>query len=147
MPFLCMTPCVGKHNKKTAAFARDCLAYCYITIPMIDSYFERLHLYRLVAQLAVLNQSLHQAEVIWLFPLNLFFLSPDIPSSVGNGRSCSEFGWGCPSPRSVREPNLRHSSSSSLLFKIVDRHFGCFSWSPRQRYVVLLCQSSLVLLF
>ncbi len=53
----------GKHNKKTAAFARACIAYCYITIPMMDGYLDRLFLYSLSGQLAVLNQSLHQAEV------------------------------------------------------------------------------------
>jgi hypothetical protein len=54
----------GKHNKKTAAFTRACVAYMYITIPMIDGYLERLHLYTLASQLAVLNQSLHQAEAM-----------------------------------------------------------------------------------
>uniref|UniRef100_A0A7S4USV2 Uncharacterized protein n=1 Tax=Paramoeba aestuarina TaxID=180227 RepID=A0A7S4USV2_9EUKA len=66
----------GKHNKKTAAFSRACVAYMYITIPMIGGFLERLHLYTLAAQLAVLNQSLHQAEAMISAAIRL---SQDIP--------------------------------------------------------------------
>ena len=40
----------GRHTKKTAAFAKSCLAYCHITIPSIQDMFRRAQLLLLCAQ-------------------------------------------------------------------------------------------------
>tara|TARA_R110002050_G_scaffold169852_4_gene301694 strand:- start:2374 stop:3975 length:1602 start_codon:yes stop_codon:yes gene_type:complete len=69
----------GQHNKKTAAFIRACVAYCYITIPMIDDVMDRLYLYVMAGQLAVANQSLHQAEAMLQGAINLL---PEMPPST-----------------------------------------------------------------
>eukprot|EP01113_Clastostelium_recurvatum_P024252 TRINITY_DN2894_c0_g1_i4.p1 TRINITY_DN2894_c0_g1~~TRINITY_DN2894_c0_g1_i4.p1 ORF type:complete len:702 (-),score=262.98 TRINITY_DN2894_c0_g1_i4:42-1856(-) len=52
----------GKHNKKTSAFVRACMAYCYITTPSMEDVFTRLHLYLVSASVSLMNQSLTQAE-------------------------------------------------------------------------------------
>ena len=52
----------GKHTKKTAAFVRTCLAFCYITIPSMEEVFSRLYLYLVSATCALLNGSLPQEE-------------------------------------------------------------------------------------
>eukprot|EP00727_Mastigamoeba_balamuthi_P012901 m51a1_g8233 hypothetical protein (963) ;mRNA; r:65433-69134 len=52
----------GKHNRKTAPFIRACIAFCYITIPTMDEVFPRLSLYLLSAEVALLNQSIPQAD-------------------------------------------------------------------------------------
>jgi hypothetical protein len=40
----------GKHSKKTAAFAKACLAFCHITIPSIADVFRKLELLLFCAQ-------------------------------------------------------------------------------------------------
>jgi hypothetical protein len=55
----------GEHTKETAAFARACIAYCYITIPSMEDIFGRLHLYLFAGQVALKNQSVSQAESLF----------------------------------------------------------------------------------
>jgi len=43
----------GKHNGRTSSFVKACVAYCFITIPSIDSRVQRLSLNVLVAQAAL----------------------------------------------------------------------------------------------
>eukprot|EP00007_Cunea_sp_BSH-02190019_P009993 CAMPEP_0174232350 /NCGR_PEP_ID=MMETSP0417-20130205/2651_1 /TAXON_ID=242541 /ORGANISM="Mayorella sp, Strain BSH-02190019" /LENGTH=1061 /DNA_ID=CAMNT_0015310381 /DNA_START=13 /DNA_END=3198 /DNA_ORIENTATION=- len=52
----------GKHTKRTAAFLRACIAYCYITIPSMDDEILRLRLYTLASQISLANSSFHQGE-------------------------------------------------------------------------------------
>jgi len=52
----------GKLNKQTSAFVRACIAYCFITIPSIESIFDRLYLFTLAGEVAIQNQSLSQAD-------------------------------------------------------------------------------------
>lgn len=55
----------GEHTKETAAFARACIAYCYITIPSMEDIFSRLHLYLFAGQIALKNHSISQAESLF----------------------------------------------------------------------------------
>jgi hypothetical protein len=59
----------GKLNKQTSAFVRACIAYCFITIPSIELIFDRLYLFTLAGEVAILNQSLPQAG---MFPTYSF---------------------------------------------------------------------------
>jgi hypothetical protein len=54
----------GRHNRKTAAFAKACLTYCHVTVPTIDSCFTRMILFLHCAQVALINQCLPQAEML-----------------------------------------------------------------------------------
>jgi hypothetical protein len=55
----------GQHSTETAAFARACIAYCYITIPSMEDIFARLHLYLFAGQVALKNHSVSQAESLF----------------------------------------------------------------------------------
>ena len=55
----------GKHSKKTAAFVRTCIAYCFITIPSIASLTQRLELYLVSGQVAITNLALTQGDAIF----------------------------------------------------------------------------------
>ena len=52
----------GKHNKRTTAFAKACLAACYVTIPTSEHYPTRLRLLLLCAQVSLVNGLITQAE-------------------------------------------------------------------------------------
>lgn len=52
----------GRHTKRTAAFVKACMAFCFITIPSINSLMLRLNLHLLCAQAALCNQLLPQME-------------------------------------------------------------------------------------
>jgi len=61
----------GKHSKKTAAFVRGCIAYCFITIPSMEDPLIRLNLYLLSGQVALLNQALPQADSLFKAAIKL----------------------------------------------------------------------------
>eukprot|EP01121_Diplochlamys_sp_Union-15-3_P010804 TRINITY_DN3071_c0_g1_i3.p1 TRINITY_DN3071_c0_g1~~TRINITY_DN3071_c0_g1_i3.p1 ORF type:complete len:198 (+),score=27.02 TRINITY_DN3071_c0_g1_i3:130-723(+) len=71
--------CKGKHNKESAAFVRACMAFCFITIPSMESFFPRLYLYHISAQTALLNQSISQAESLIKAAITLV---AEVPSNV-----------------------------------------------------------------
>ena len=52
----------GAHSKRTAAFAKACVAYAFITIPSIDSQILRLRLNLLCAQVALTCRLLPQMD-------------------------------------------------------------------------------------
>ena len=52
----------GYHTRKTGAFVRACAAYCYITIPSIQSVKTKLELYLLSGQVALFNNCLGQGN-------------------------------------------------------------------------------------
>ncbi|EDV22361.1 uncharacterized protein TRIADDRAFT_28863, partial [Trichoplax adhaerens] len=54
----------GSHTHKTSSFVRACIANCFITIPSITNIFDRLQLYLLSAEVAVINQAYPQADDI-----------------------------------------------------------------------------------
>jgi len=72
----------GKHNKRTGAFARACIAYSFITIPALEDEIPRLWLYLLSAQVALLNLSLPQADSLLKAAITLI---PEVPPSVEDG--------------------------------------------------------------
>ncbi|KAJ3439003.1 esophageal cancer associated protein [Anaeramoeba flamelloides] len=61
-----------KHTRKTGAFARACLAYCFITIPSIEDCLIRLKLYSLSGQIALINGSHAQADTFFREAVTLF---------------------------------------------------------------------------
>jgi hypothetical protein len=54
----------GKHNRKTAAFVRACIAFMFVTIPAMDADLPRLRLYRLAAEVALMNNALPQCDAL-----------------------------------------------------------------------------------
>jgi len=58
-------------GKSQTAFLRACLAYCFITIPSIESEFDRLHLFVATGQVALLCSSLPQADEMFKAAINL----------------------------------------------------------------------------
>lgn len=53
----------GHHNHKTADFVRACAAYCFITIPSIESVQTQLELYLLSGQVALFNHCFGQGKL------------------------------------------------------------------------------------
>lgn len=54
----------GAPSKETAAFVRACLAFVYITLPALEDALERLALTVHAAEVALLGQSVSQAEAL-----------------------------------------------------------------------------------
>jgi hypothetical protein len=52
----------GKHTRKTAAFAKACLAYCHIAIPSLEEIFTQLQLFLTCGQVALVNGMTVQSE-------------------------------------------------------------------------------------
>ena len=67
----------AKHNKKTAAFTKACLAYCHITIPSIGDVRRKLELLLFCSQVALLNQCLPQTDA---FLKSAISLIPEVPA-------------------------------------------------------------------
>ena len=45
----------GKHNQKTKAFIKACIAYSHITIPTLESIEKQLQYFIMTAEVAMLN--------------------------------------------------------------------------------------------
>ncbi|KAG0422746.1 hypothetical protein HPB47_001453, partial [Ixodes persulcatus] len=69
----------GHHTRKTAAFVKACAAYCFITIPSLNSVLGRLELYLLSGQVALLNQCLSQADSFFKAAISLM---PEMPHTI-----------------------------------------------------------------
>lgn len=69
----------GHHTRKTAAFVKACAAYCFITIPSLNSVLGRLELYLLSGQVALLNQCLSQADSFFKAAISLV---PEMPHTI-----------------------------------------------------------------
>eukprot|EP00026_Physarum_polycephalum_P001432 Phypoly_transcript_01433.p1 GENE.Phypoly_transcript_01433~~Phypoly_transcript_01433.p1 ORF type:complete len:962 (+),score=270.31 Phypoly_transcript_01433:47-2932(+) len=80
----------GKHTKKTAAFVRTCLAFCYITIPSMEEAFGRLYLYLVSATCALLNGSLPQEEAFLKAAITLVQEVEPVIDTEGQVRSTEE---------------------------------------------------------
>ena len=39
----------GRHTKRTAAFVKACMAFCFITIPSLEAPMEKIRLYFLTS--------------------------------------------------------------------------------------------------
>lgn len=72
----------GTHTSRTAPFIRACVAYCFITIPSIDSLFVRLDLYLTCGNVALLNGAVGQAEDLFKASVVLFGEIPAHPGSL-----------------------------------------------------------------
>nr|XP_009681723.1 PREDICTED: UPF0505 protein C16orf62 homolog isoform X1 [Struthio camelus australis] len=69
----------GNHSRKTAAFVRACVAFCFITIPSLSSIFMRLNLYLHSGQVALANQCLSQADAFFKAAVSLV---PEVPKMI-----------------------------------------------------------------
>uniref|UniRef100_A0A7M4FVA8 VPS35 endosomal protein-sorting factor-like n=1 Tax=Crocodylus porosus TaxID=8502 RepID=A0A7M4FVA8_CROPO len=69
----------GNHSRKTAAFVRACVAFCFITIPSLSSIFARLNLYLHSGQVALANQCLSQADAFFKAAVSLV---PEVPKMI-----------------------------------------------------------------
>ncbi|XP_069342975.1 VPS35 endosomal protein-sorting factor-like isoform X3 [Eulemur rufifrons] len=69
----------GNHSRKTAAFVRACVAYCFITIPSLVGIFTRLNLYLHSGQVALANQCLSQADAFFKAAISLV---PEVPKTI-----------------------------------------------------------------
>ncbi|XP_040829227.1 VPS35 endosomal protein-sorting factor-like isoform X4 [Ochotona curzoniae] len=69
----------GSHSRKTAAFVRACVAYCFITIPSLAGIFTRLNLYLHSGQVALANQCLSQADAFFKAAISLV---PEVPKMI-----------------------------------------------------------------
>uniref|UniRef100_A0A8C8RNG5 VPS35 endosomal protein-sorting factor-like n=1 Tax=Pelusios castaneus TaxID=367368 RepID=A0A8C8RNG5_9SAUR len=69
----------GNHSRKTAAFVRACVAFCFITIPSLTSIFARLNLYLNSGQVALANQCLSQADAFFKAAVSLV---PEVPKMI-----------------------------------------------------------------
>eukprot|EP00301_Raphidiophrys_heterophryoidea_P006104 c12495_g1_i1.p1 GENE.c12495_g1_i1~~c12495_g1_i1.p1 ORF type:complete len:1006 (-),score=282.13 c12495_g1_i1:1509-4526(-) len=77
----------GRHTKRTAAFAKACLAYTHITIPSLEGVMERLELYLECAQASLLNQFLPQTDT---FVKTAISLIPEFANEKIAGRDSNE---------------------------------------------------------
>ena len=50
------------HTRKTAAFIRACVAFCFITIPSLENPLSALNLYLLSGTVAIANGALSQGS-------------------------------------------------------------------------------------
>ena len=55
------------HTRKTAAFIRACVAFCFITIPSLDNPLSALNLYLLSGTVAIANGALSQGSESLLY--------------------------------------------------------------------------------
>ena len=55
-----------KHTTKTAPFVRACAAFCFITIPSLESPLSRLKLYLLCGSVAMINNCMGQGTYVCL---------------------------------------------------------------------------------
>ncbi|KAL4240173.1 hypothetical protein ACF0H5_000967 [Mactra antiquata] len=81
----------GNHSKKTGNFVRACSAYCFITIPSLQSVFSQLHLYLMSGQVALLNQSYSQADAFFKAAISLIPELPVLLDLDGKKRSAEPF--------------------------------------------------------
>eukprot|EP01104_Vermistella_antarctica_P020482 TRINITY_DN876_c0_g2_i1.p1 TRINITY_DN876_c0_g2~~TRINITY_DN876_c0_g2_i1.p1 ORF type:complete len:997 (+),score=297.01 TRINITY_DN876_c0_g2_i1:71-3061(+) len=99
----------GKHNRKTASFVRACIAFNYITIPTMEDVFRRLNLYVVAAEVALVNQSLPQADALLKSAITLV---QEIPATMD-----VEF-----QVRSTEEPLVAFLQHVSALFVVLPGH-------------------------
>ena len=69
----------GKHNKRTTAFVKACMAACYVTIPTSENIITRLHLFLHCGQVSLVNGLITQAESFFKQCIQTI---KDIPSTI-----------------------------------------------------------------
>ena len=81
----------GKHTKKTAAFAKACLAYCHITIASIKDTGRKLFLLLRSAQISLLNSCLPQTDTFLKAAISLIpEMAPWVTESADRRKLHSE---------------------------------------------------------
>lgn len=70
----------GNHTSKTAAFVRACIAYCFITIPSMEDVFCRLNSYLYIAEIALANKCVAQADAFFRSAITLL---QEVPAACG----------------------------------------------------------------
>lgn len=75
----------GQHTRKTAAFVRAAVGFCYITIPSLVSVWARLSLYVLASQVALISGCVSQAEALIKADITLIYEIPKLTESELNG--------------------------------------------------------------
>ncbi|XP_052791278.1 VPS35 endosomal protein-sorting factor-like [Mya arenaria] len=81
----------GTHSRKTGNFVRACAAYCFITVPSLQSVFSQMQLYLLSGQVALLNQCYSQGDAFFKATISLI---PELPRQIdldGKTRSSEPF--------------------------------------------------------
>ena len=77
----------GRHNAKTAAFAKACFAYAHTTIPSVDSVFGRMALFKLAGEAALVHRCLPQADTFFKAAIQeIADLPPTDDGGDGGGR-------------------------------------------------------------
>ncbi|KAK3583633.1 hypothetical protein CHS0354_039460 [Potamilus streckersoni] len=69
----------GNHSRKTGNFVRACAAYCFITIPSLQSVYSQLQLYLLSGQVALLNHCYSQADAFFKAAISTV---PQLPKTL-----------------------------------------------------------------
>ena len=72
----------GTHTSRTTPFVRACVAFCFITIPSIESVYSRLDLYLVASNVALLNGAIGQAEDLAKAAVKLFGEIPAFPTDL-----------------------------------------------------------------
>eukprot|EP01135_Chromosphaera_perkinsii_P004922 Nk52_evm27s304 gene=Nk52_evmTU27s304 len=72
-----------QHSSKTSVFVRACIAFCFITIPSVDSFFMQLKLYLHLARISLVNHSLPQAETCFKSCIKLINDLPSLLETFG----------------------------------------------------------------
>ncbi|XP_067641298.1 VPS35 endosomal protein sorting factor-like isoform X2 [Eurosta solidaginis] len=81
----------GNHTRKTAAFVKACVAFCFITIPSITAIQTQMDLYLLTGQVALLNLCLGQADSSFEAALQLVGELPRSIEIEGKKRSLENY--------------------------------------------------------
>lgn len=79
------------HTKKTSAFARACAAFCYITVPSIQSVPSQMDLYYLAGGAALINGCLGQADACFGAAIQLIAELPPRIDLVDGFRSIDSY--------------------------------------------------------
>ena len=74
----------GAHSPKTAVFVRSCIAFCFITIPSLDSFVFQLKMYLHLAQICTTNHCLPQADSCFKACIKLVNDLPTLNSTFGS---------------------------------------------------------------
>lgn len=81
----------GNHTRKTSAFVKSCAAYCFITIPSIESVRLRMDLYLMSGQVALLNLCFGQADSFFETAINLIKELPKTCEIDGKPKSTESY--------------------------------------------------------
>ncbi|KRX02875.1 hypothetical protein PPERSA_04078 [Pseudocohnilembus persalinus] len=76
----------NKINKKMKAFLQACIAFCYISIPMVKDIYSQVQFYNLCTQVALVHNLISQADSMFKTSLTLL---AELPESI-DGKNIDE---------------------------------------------------------